>query len=614
MSSPFRSITIINEAGDPIAGISRLSHEVWNDTAKAAFSSALRSFSLEVSGSRSVQSVDFADYRLVYLESSNYIIVVEVDKEINQEIVYWILEKIAQEIQQKYSTLTERFVDPELFSSLNEFLRQFIQLTAFKTLMQSYGYEVAIHPRGVILIEYGKDTPEIIHSHGVDRAIISEIAYRIPKSFIQSIKNEIETQTESIVPFPHNQQIGFVFFSSIPVADDSIPAALTILFPFKEQVTLYRQAPVLSKRAKEVFSRIKNEVSETGLYQLSTYLLDQINELTDIAKFEISGKERIIEREITFEKPEIIEPDVRFLIKAAKKNISAVVDAVIIGRPIAVIGDPSLIKLAFATLEVYCPHRSPSKVLSTTEFIKADFVGINPKLRKEFQKKGYIILDLPNKKVFFEKNPSSFAKNLLDSTKDLKGDVRRRLIQTRINWLISRATNLAEICRGEVKRKEIEKIKKDVKDKDTFELIIKIAETYNPATKEKIRRASFLGVIDYKQRTVLTITMETQEQVVGFLKKAQAKIYRKFSTYDWNTHKMPDGFAISWMTSFHRGFTCDFKTILEVTKGEEGEWHSAIVTSFTAAQVAGGARPSEIQGVIVPEITRIIHKALEEVN
>ncbi|MFX0125485.1 MAG: hypothetical protein ACFFAE_17825 [Candidatus Hodarchaeota archaeon] len=493
MASPIRSITIINEAGLPIASVSRLSQkdEVQKDLVKAGFTSALQSYSIEVTGKKSIESIDFADYRMVYLESINCIICAEVDKELTHSVVQRILQNIDQLVRDKFSSIIQKqIVERADFKSLNDFMEKFVHDASFEAIMRDYGYDVSTHPRGVLLIQYGGDTPEIIHSYGVDPLITSEIVGKIPKSFIESIKTEIETQTESIVPFPQSNKIGFVFFSSLPVNGNNIPIALATLFSDEEQVLLYRQAPVLSKRSRDVINRMKAEIPTLGLNHLLTpNIQEQINELSSIAKFEVVVKERVFEREIAFRDPEIIRPNVRFLNNASKKGIDGLIAAVIIGKPIAVIGDPPLVELVFTTLEMFCPHRSPKKLPYTTKFIDADFVGIEPKLRKEYLKQDYVILDLPKKKVHGGK-PSTFAQRLLDSTKDLEGDVCSRLIQTRLNWLVSKATQLAEVCRGEVNRQEIETLKTDVEEKETFELIAHIAETFNPATKEIIRKVS----------------------------------------------------------------------------------------------------------------------------
>ncbi len=491
MSSPIRSITVINEAGLPIASVSRLSQEnKQKDLVKAGFTSALQSYSIEVTGSRSIESVDFADYRMIYLESSGCIICAEVDKELGQNVVYRILKNIDRIVRDEYSSLVKKqIVERAHFKLLNDFMEQFVHATTFEGIMREYGYDVSIHPRGVLLIQYGASTPEIIHSYGIDSTIIPEIVEKIPKSFIESIKSEIETQTESIVPFPQNQKIGFVFFSSIPIDGKNTPIALATLFNAQEQILLYRQAPVLSKRSRKVFNQVRDELSSQGFYSLSPSIRDQLNELSSVAKFEVVVKERVIEREIAFREPEAMQPNVRFLSNAAKKGIDGLIAAAIIGNPIAVIGDPPLIELVFVTLEMFSPHRSPQKVNFTSSFVEADFVGIESGLKKEYQKKGYVILDLPKKKVHGSQS-STFAQRLLDSTKDLDGEVCSRLVQTRINWLVSKATRLAEVCRGEVQGQEIEELRIGIEDKGTFELITQIAETFNPATKEVIRKVS----------------------------------------------------------------------------------------------------------------------------
>ncbi|MFX1511801.1 MAG: hypothetical protein ACFFCQ_04380, partial [Promethearchaeota archaeon] len=273
MSSPIRTITVINEAGLPLASVSRFSQESENgerDLVRAGFTSALQSYSIEVTGSRSIESVDFADYRMVYLESLNCIICAEVDKELAQNVVYQILKNIDLLVREEFSSLIgKQIVDRANFKPLNDFMEQFVHATSFEAIMRDYGYDVSTHPRSVLLIQYGGNIPKVIHSYGVNSYTTSEIVEKIPKSFVESIKTDIEAQTESIVPFPQSEKIGFVYFSSLPIEGGNIPIALATLFSAEEQVLLYRQAPVLSKRSQNLINRLKAEITPLGVNHLS---------------------------------------------------------------------------------------------------------------------------------------------------------------------------------------------------------------------------------------------------------------------------------------------------------------------------------------------------------
>jgi len=157
------------------------------------------------------------------------------------------------------------------------------------------------------------------------------------------------------------------------------------------------------------------------------------------------------------------------------KIIENVVTSVISGDRIAVIGDETQIEVIITSLELFCPHRDLKKVYWTNkEMEKADIIGIPRKLEQSYANQGYKILDAENLGKF-KGTPNKFVNKLLKDIKNVKDPLKvMYIIQTRIDYFISRVNTIMNLYkRIEVDNEAEVFLRTDIDHFDLFDLIIK---------------------------------------------------------------------------------------------------------------------------------------------
>ncbi|MFX1251635.1 MAG: hypothetical protein ACFFCZ_08495 [Promethearchaeota archaeon] len=179
---------------------------------------------------------------------------------------------------------------------------------------------------------------------------------------------------------------------------------------------------------------------------------------------------KAIEKHITFAEK---IPSFHLVFNALGKVVDRVINSVIIGEKIAVIGNQGDTTLLIVTLERFSPHNHLKSIYWTNiPFEDAHLIGIPKKLEQDYADQGYMILDIKNP-AKFRGSTSKFVKKLVRdiiNVDDLKS--AEFLIKTRISYFITHVSTILDLYnREEITKEALEILKKDI-DEDFLNLIL----------------------------------------------------------------------------------------------------------------------------------------------
>ncbi|MFW9995821.1 MAG: hypothetical protein ACFFD4_27530, partial [Candidatus Odinarchaeota archaeon] len=143
-------------------------------------------------------------------------------------------------------------------------------------------------------------------------------------------------------------------------------------------------------------------------------------------------------------------PSFEMLFILLNKILDKVITSVITGDKIAVVGDETQTEAIIATLEQFTPHRDLKKIYWTnTEIERADLIGIPRKLENSYTKLGYKILDIKNQGKF-KGLSNDFVRKLIKDIKKIDDpSTIAYIIQTRLNYFISRVSTIMDLYKRE---------------------------------------------------------------------------------------------------------------------------------------------------------------------
>ena len=288
---------------------------------------------------------------------------------------------------------------------------------------------------------------------------------------------------ESIIPFSKQNKIAFSYLFAIPapkLRGGMRSCSLVVLMNAKEQLQMYRLAPILSTQCK----RISKLIMEKYVFgrPLPGIIKQRIGTLLDIQSFKMEIEEFYAARKITISKSKT-KGSIQFLNKVVKKDLDKAILAILVGKPVVVTGDEVMTEIAIASLEIFSPHKELRKVFWTNQIVDADLIGTKKNLAKAYE--DAIIVDLLKGKVSGGEQ-SKFCKNLLSSLKGLNEEGVIETVNERINEIITSANILADLAmKREVTKSEISAIAPQF-NSEKMGIIVVIAKSMNPIFSKKI--------------------------------------------------------------------------------------------------------------------------------
>ncbi|MHA1124446.1 MAG: hypothetical protein ACTSO7_01650 [Candidatus Heimdallarchaeota archaeon] len=288
---------------------------------------------------------------------------------------------------------------------------------------------------------------------------------------------------ESIIPFSKQNKIAFSYLFTIPapkLRGGMRSCSLVVLMSAKEQLQMYRLAPILSTQCK----RISKLIIEKYVFgrPLPGIIKQRIETLMDIQSFKMEVEEFYAARKITISKSKT-KGSIQFLNKVVKKDLDKAILAILVGKPVVVTGDEVMTEIAIASLEIFSPHKELRKVFWTNQIVDADLIGTKKNLSKAYE--DAVIVDLIKGKVSGGEQ-SKFCKSLLSSLKGLNEERVIETVNDRINEIITSANILADLAmKREVSKSEISAIAPQF-NSEKMGIIVVIAKSMNPIFSKKI--------------------------------------------------------------------------------------------------------------------------------
>ncbi|MHA1243405.1 MAG: hypothetical protein ACTSP7_02415 [Candidatus Heimdallarchaeota archaeon] len=288
---------------------------------------------------------------------------------------------------------------------------------------------------------------------------------------------------ESIIPFSKQNKIAFSYLFTIPapkLRGGMRSCSLVVLMNAKEQLQMYRLAPILSTQCK----RISKLIMEKYVFgrPLPGIIKQRIETLMDIQSFKMEVEEFYAARKITISKSKT-KGSIQFLNKVVKKDLDKAILAILVGKPVVVTGDEVMTEIAIASLEIFSPHKELRKVFWTNQIVDADLIGTKKNLAKAYE--DAVVVDLIKGKVSGGEQ-SKFCKSLLSSLKGLNEERVIDTVNDRINEIITSANILADLAmKREVSRSEISDIASQF-NSEKMGIIVVIAKSMNPIFSKKI--------------------------------------------------------------------------------------------------------------------------------
>lgn len=288
---------------------------------------------------------------------------------------------------------------------------------------------------------------------------------------------------ESIIPFSKQNKIAFSYLFTIPapkLRGGMRSCSLIVLMNAKEQLQMYRLAPILSTQCK----RISKLIMEKYVFgrPLPGIIKQRIETLMDIQSFKMEVEEFYAARKITISKSKT-KGSIQFLNKVVKKDLDKAILAILVGKPVVVTGDEVMTEIAIASLEIFSPHKELRKVFWTNQIVDADLIGTKKNLAKAYE--DAVVVDLIKGKVSGGEQ-SKFCKSLLSSLKGLNEERVIDTVNERINEIITSANILADLAmKREVGKSEISEIAPQF-NSEKMGIIVVIAKSMNPIFSKKI--------------------------------------------------------------------------------------------------------------------------------
>lgn len=278
---------------------------------------------------------------------------------------------------------------------------------------------------------------------------------------LMSDREGVVPKSIAIVPFPPYNLKGFI--RSIVTKDKTrrgglIDSSITVLFD-DSSITFYQYIDTIEHIFDETVNKI-NELIETKAerQQIEEELINFYNNLTKA--FENAYIEKM---------PKTVGKTSLFLLFSLfPKKLDRIFNELILGNPIIVTGDKTLVRLIIDTLTIFSIKENPEKIYWTEEYTAGDIIGGPIELKDIF--KMNLLLDLKKGKIIGGKS-NRYCKKIINLSRQLDSELAEQKIKEKIQEFQSRANEILDMAIGDkISSKKIDIFIKNV-DIDELELI-----------------------------------------------------------------------------------------------------------------------------------------------
>ncbi|OLS20817.1 MAG: hypothetical protein HeimC3_38800 [Candidatus Heimdallarchaeota archaeon LC_3] len=201
---------------------------------------------------------------------------------------------------------------------------------------------------------------------------------------------------DAVLPFPDLGKIGFIFLFKVYGRQVPVIASITYVVDQDQQMNLYKQIPVLKRRAHLFAYRLSNYVydGKPTLSGSNTLLLQKLfkepsDYRSDLLKQAVRTKMQ--------------KSNISWLLKTIKKDLDQAITALLLEQPVLIIGHRVLIEQMMGTLELFLPWKTMIKLMETTTPIDPtgfDLVGCQDvKFTDFFLNIGVTVINIEKGKV-----------------------------------------------------------------------------------------------------------------------------------------------------------------------------------------------------------------------
>jgi len=415
---------------------------------------ALLSFSKEVHKS-DLESLSFHDRIVTFIKIDENFLVVEFSSVVQTDVIEKMIIEIKKIIEPLIDSIGDLSGD---YSLVEELLQTIGNLNWYHEALNKLGFTQP-------LVDKEISTFRIQHTGSSDMVItnennnlISQVAnllnqYRRTKNYEMGL-------IKSFIPCP-NQDFSLYVLADLKTSQSEVNF---LKLPNEMNLDMFRLTPYLNSEV----DHIKVEKSN------SLEILQEIIKVHDIGKLNISD-----------DKLENVSFD--YLDKIIKKKLDIVLNSIVIGQPILVVGDRPSVRIVTNTLSLFSQHRSTEIIewLDLDNEVGNNITGISISKYKEMEKEGKInsnitIIELDSRKVIGS-DSNRYLPTLFDQVKKQEPKHAAQMIKNELDALVLHALKITEMIflEKELAIQNLSTLQKEINNQYKFDLILNMAKQRN---------------------------------------------------------------------------------------------------------------------------------------
>lgn len=471
-----KKISLVSKQGISIAEVPK-SEEAAKEQLAAGLMSAMLAFSKEVH-QRELERLSFHDHTVSFLkvgDEGNFFLVVEINASAKDELANEILRQM---LEKANSELDNVGMEDLPFNVAEELLNELYSRDWISSTLDSLGIEKPFVDSEILGFNINLDpnAKQVIESDD------NKSYYAAISKFLLDARETINNDRKYLTAFiPMEKPKKLVHYIVSRFLDDRIEVGLLDMDVTKAK-TLFRLTPLINREIHKYLEQNPDEGFEN--------MLETLKNTHDIAKGEIAGED---------------DASLKFLEKNMKKKLDHVLHSVVTGERIIVVGDKFSVKIFSQSLYIYSQHLTTDIVDWLVEDTQIGFgiTGMSVAKFKELESSitgEYTLVNLDSGKVQGGTS-SKFLKKLQNDAKNLPFQDSVKYIGKSLSDLVSYALKVTSFVLLEKAEaiKSLNELKKEIKNDDQFDIIVKLAKQRNPWLETIIHEISsaIRGAEDY---------------------------------------------------------------------------------------------------------------------
>jgi hypothetical protein len=296
----------------------------------------------------------------------------------------------------------------------------------------------------------------------------------------------------AVLSLPESQKIAFFYMFKVRRKEtdsnskNSCWAVLGFTHDSDKSINFYRSIPIIEIEISKIAEAIRNKFvySEKDL-KLEKELIDLIIALRTP---EILQRQEPTAIE-TLKFVDAEEGDLSFLIEYFSKDLAKIVYSLMLEEPVIIAGDiKTIMSKIVSSINIIVPHRILTSEYALNYIDPKDKDIIICSGHSAFLKKykGFTLVDANNRKVHSRIKGVPSIEDLLKTLQISPKEIHEPIIQTYVDKLLAKVTELMELCEKEqIDLNEIRNFRSDLKA-DELNIVISMVKHYAPQFEEKL--------------------------------------------------------------------------------------------------------------------------------